>query len=70
MRSTNCQQTVLDGLAPRRGEHARHHLERAQLCSRIAKIAQGNARDKLYRLKNENINAAIHSSSEAFEIVA
>ncbi len=68
MRPSHCQLTVLDGLAPRQGEHARQCLQRAALCSRLAKLVQGNVRDKLYRLKNANICAAIRSSPGLIEV--
>ena len=68
MQPSHCQSTVLDCLAPRQGEDARQSLRRAALCSRLAKLVQGNVRDKLYRLKDANICAAISTSPEQVEI--
>lgn len=70
MQQSYRQSTVLDHFAPCHGDTARQCLERAALCSRLAKIVRGYARKKLYRLKNTNIRAALRCSSEFIEIRA
>lgn len=64
------QTTVLDCFGPCPGDTARECLRRAALCSRMAKLASGRTRRKLYRLKNANIRAAVLCSPELIEIRA
>lgn len=68
MQQTYRQSSVLDCFAPCHGDAARQCLRRAALCSRLAKFVRGQARKKLYRLKNENIRAALRCSSALVEI--
>ena len=70
MQWTQRRSFVLDCFAPFHGDTARQRLERAALCSRLAKLARGHARKKLYRLKNANIRAALRCSPELVEIHA
>jgi len=65
---THCQSSLLDCFAPCHGDSARHCLRRAALCSRLAKFVGGQARKKLYRLKNANIRAALKCSPGLVEI--
>ena len=67
---THCQSSVLDCFAPCHGDTARQCLSRAALCSRLAKLARGRERKKLYRLKNANVRAALRCSSGVVEIHA
>lgn len=60
--------SVLDCFAPCQGDTARQRLCRADLCSRLAKLVRGQARKKLYQLKNANIRAALEHSSNQIEI--
>lgn len=60
--------TVLDHLCLSRAESARVCIERAWLCSRLAKLVGGGLRAKLYRMKNQNIRAAIAGGSAKLEI--
>lgn len=62
--------SVLDFFGPCHGDTARQNLWRASLCSRLAKLVRGQARKKLYRLKNTNIRAALECSSGLVEIRA
>lgn len=68
MRQIQHSETVLDCFSPCPGDTARHCLRRANLCSRLAKLVRGQARKKLYRLKNENIRAAVERSADQIEI--
>lgn len=61
---------VLDCFTPCPGDSARQCLRRARMCSRLAKLVRGQARKKLYRLKNANIRAAIKCGSGQLEIRA
>ena len=70
MRQTYRQLSVLDCFAPCDGDTARQCLSRAALCSRLAKIARGLVRKKLYRLKNANIRAALRCAPGLVEIRA
>lgn len=54
---------VLDCFTPCLGDTARQCLRRADLCSRLAKLVRGQARKKLYRLKNANIRTALERNS-------
>jgi hypothetical protein len=45
-------------------------MRRAALCSRLAKLVGGQARRKLYRLKNTNIRTARKCSPELIEVHA
>lgn len=68
MQQIHRQSYVLDSFAPCHGDTARQCLKRAALCSRLAKLVRGDARKKLYRLKNANIRATLRCSSAAVEI--
>ncbi len=70
MQVTHRQPCVLDYFAPCRRDTARQCLERAELCSRLAKRARGQLRTKMYRLKDANIRAALRAAPEGIEIVA
>ena len=62
--------SVLDCLAPCHFESAPQRIRRADLCSRLAKLARGRTRKKLYRLKDANIRATLRNPSGAVEIHA
>jgi hypothetical protein len=68
MKSTR-QSSVLDGFAPCHGDTARECMMRAAVCSRFAKLVAGAARERLYRLKNANIRAALRCSRGVIEVV-
>jgi hypothetical protein len=70
MQPTHRQSSVLDCFAPGWGDSARQCLRRAALCSRLAKLASGRKRKKLYQLKNANIRAALRLSPELVRIHA
>lgn len=70
MQPTQRQSSVLDCFAPGHGDTARQCLRRAALCSRLAKLVRGYVREKLYRLKNANIRAALKCSPELIEVLA
>ena len=61
---------VLDFFGPCIGDSAHQCLRRADLCSRLAKLVRGDARKKLYRLKNANIRAALERNSGEVEVHA
>ncbi|OWY72966.1 hypothetical protein B7486_01065 [cyanobacterium TDX16] len=50
------------------GDSIRACIERASLCSHLAKLTTGSLRRKLYGLKNQNIRAAIAGNSIELEI--
>lgn len=60
--------SVLDHFGPTLGDSARACIERAALCSHLAKVARGRLRGKLYELKNQNIRSAIVKWSSKIEI--
>jgi hypothetical protein len=68
MQQNYCQLSVLDCFAPCNGDTALQYMRRAALCSRLAKLVRGQARKKLYRLKNANIRSARRCSSGLIEI--
>lgn len=70
MKPIFCQTTVLDCFEPCPGDTALECMRRAALCSRMAKLASGYTRRKLYRLKNANIRAALRCSPGLVEIRA
>jgi len=70
MHKSHCQVSVLDCFAPCNGDTALQCMRRAALCSRLAKFVGGQARKKLYRLKNTNIRAARRCAPGLIEIRA
>lgn len=68
MQRNHVPESVLDCFSPCHGDTARTCMRRADTCSRLAKLVRGKARKKLYRLKNENIRAALRCSSGQIEI--
>lgn len=70
MQPSQNKSSVLDCFGPLHGDTARQCLRRAALCSRFAKLVRGQARKKLYRLKNANIRAALNCTSGLVEIRA
>jgi len=68
MRQIHRKTFVLDCFAPVHGDSARECIKRASLCSRLAKLVRGRAREKLYRLKNSNIRSALAAAPSLLEI--
>lgn len=60
--------SVLDCLAATHGDSAEQCLRLARLCSRLAKLVRGSMREKLYRLKNDNISEALRRSPSRVQI--
>lgn len=60
--------SVLDHFGPTLRDSARVCIERAALCSHLAKLASGRLRGKLYGLKNQNIRSAIANWSGKIDI--
>lgn len=58
MQSTERFESLLDCFAPFFKESVSIYMRRAQLCSRLAKKCGRSLREKLYELKNRNLNAA------------
>ena len=70
MRPTYKPLTLLDHLGPSPADSAQACMRRAVLCSRLAKLAHGALRDRLYRLKNNNVRIARdhHPGSLEFDV--
>lgn len=68
---TDSRQTgtsLLDFFGPVAVTNARECLHRALMCSRLAKLSVGTLQRKLYRLKHQNIRAAIALEHSALVI--
>ena len=70
MRPTGAPLTLLDHLSPSPSDSAQACMRRAVSCSRLAKVAHGALRDRLYGLKNSNIRVARdhHPQSLEFDV--
>ena len=70
MRPTCTPLALFDHLAPSPADSAQVCMRRAVSCSRLAKVAHGALRDRLYCLKNSNIQFARdhHPRSLEFDV--
>lgn len=60
--------SLLDHFGPSLGDSARDCIERAALCSHLAKLMNGRLRMQLYELKNQNIRTAMTKWSRRIDI--
>jgi len=68
MRPNQLAYSVLNQLAPMPTDSARECLLRAVTCNRLAKLAIGSTRRKLYRLKDKNIKLALKAHPADVEV--